>query len=71
MPCIMQLVTTSTHNYLMQSKIILIGVTSAELLFPGASLQLFRIKYCLFQQGSGGAMQASPVGAEPRKPKHC
>jgi len=35
----------------MQSKIILIGVTSLDFAFFGAFLILFQIKYCLFQQG--------------------
>jgi len=49
----------------MQLKIILNGVTSLELLFFGAFLLLFRIKYCLFQQGCLGERCKLPWGGAP------
>jgi len=44
---------TSINNPLMQSKIILIGVTSSKLLF--SEQFCIRIKYCFFQQGVWGS----------------
>jgi len=56
----------------MQSKIILIGITSSELLFPEHFYNYFDEKIVISARGFGGALQAPPVGskAESRKPKH-
>jgi len=63
---------TSINNSLMQSKIILIGVTSSELLFPEHFCNYFEENNAYFSKGSGGALQAPPVlsGVEPWKPRH-
>jgi len=52
----------------MQSKIMLIGVTSSELLFPKHFYNLFRIKYCLFQQGGLGERCRLPQCGPGRSP---
>jgi len=56
----------------MQSKIILIGVTSSELIFRIISVIISNKILLISARGSGGALQAPPVGsgAELQKPKH-
>jgi len=63
---------TSINNSLMQAEIILIDVQAQNCFFR-AFLQLFQIKYCLFQLG--GLWECWKLlqwgsWAEPRKPKH-
>jgi len=56
----------------MQSKIILIGVTSSELLFPSISVIISNTILLISARGSGGALQVPLVGSgvELRKSKH-
>jgi len=63
---------TSINNSLMQSKIIIIGVASSELLIRSISVIISNKILLISARGSGGVVQASPVGsgAELRKTKH-
>jgi len=62
----------AVNNSLTQLKIILIGVSSSELLFPEHFSNISNKILLILARESGGAVQAPPMacGADLQKPKH-